>query len=141
MLTKSEKQLFLRQLSISNSINLPAIADMHGMCWETGVKPAIEKDDKFKVAIQNYLEKCKYSLLQKIYSVATDGVLDGTKRPDLSFIKEICRLIDNGVITGTSMKDEPAPPPELPQVDAAAEKELQAQSEAAAFIAGLLPKS
>ena len=140
MLTEKEKRIFLKQLLVSNSINLPAVADMHGICWDTGVKPALEKDSEFRADVQSYLEKCKYTLLQKVFTVATDGVLDGGRKPDLSFIKEICKLIDSGVITGTAIKEE-APPPAEPQKDAAAEKEAQAQSEAAAFIMGALPKN
>lgn len=106
-MNEQSKQDFIKQLTLLQSINLPQVAKDMGLDWFNELKPEIDKDCKFKSAIEEYLERCRYEMLQKVFTVGMNGKTAGYgKSPEMSYIKEVIKFIDSGVILGKVKEEE-----------------------------------
>lgn len=106
-MSKNKEQLekFIAQCLAAKSLDFPDVAYTIGLSWSRDVKPEL-KEPWFREAMEEMLEKFKYSLVQKIHTIASKGVLNGGPPPAVAHIKELIKLIDSGVLLGSVDTEE-----------------------------------
>ena len=103
---------FLNSVLALTSIDFPAVAKSVGINWFE-LKDAFITNAVYMHSFDNAMEELRYKLLDKILLVGRDGKKGMGKDAELSYLKAIIQLIDEGLLVKKAKeekKDVPVEP-------------------------------
>lgn len=101
---------FLNSVLALASIDFPAVARTVGLEWPA-LKSELISNETYNQAFDNAMEEIRYKLLDKILLTGRDGKKGMGKDPELSYLRAVIQMIDDGLLVRRE-KAAPTPPAE-----------------------------
>ena len=91
-------KMFCESLLESRSLDLPRVAELIGLNYFRDIKPRLESNDDDKQHLIETVERLRYKILDSILTVGLEGKEKYGQSPDLSALKLMLALLDNGAV-------------------------------------------
>lgn len=102
-MAKESLERFLNAVELKQSIDFPFVCLEINLPYSE-VEKALHDEPWFKQALKEMLLRMKFRLYQSIMDLAVRGRTINGEKPNLAAVREICDIIESGVLWG----EEPA---------------------------------
>lgn len=99
-------KMFCESLLESRSLDLPRVAELVGLNYFKDIKPRLESSDDDRQHLIETVERLRYKILDSILIVGLEGKEKFGQSPDLSALKLMLALLDNGAVVSEVRREE-----------------------------------